>query len=61
MHGIATIVIMLQEVCHQYWNGKTGEKGTQNYGEFSVTTVETLNQDGFVQRRFCISCPKVRN
>ena len=52
------ILIMLQEVCYQYW---PGESGTEKYGEFSVSTLETLNQEGFVQQLFSISDPKVRN
>ena len=59
-HGVTTIIVMPQEVCHQYWCGTSGEKGTEMYGEFSVATLETLNQDGFVERHFSISDPKVR-
>ena len=47
-----------QEVCHQYWpDGST--KGVQKYGEYSVSVLQTTEQDGFIERVISITNPKV--
>ena len=54
----ATIFSAPQEVCHQYWpDGST--KGVQKYGEYSVSVLQTTEQDGFVERVISITNPKV--
>ena len=55
----ATIFSSPQEVCHQYWpDGST--KGVQKYGEYSVSVLQTTEQDGFIERVISITNPKVR-
>ena len=44
-----------QEICYQYWPGKSSE--TEKNGEFSVTMLEMVNRDGFVQRLISITDP----
>jgi len=48
-----------QEICYQYWPGKLSE--TVKNGECSVTVLEMVNRDGFVQRLISITDPKVRH
>ena len=50
----------LQEVCHQYW--PTGDtKGGKKYGEFNVSVLQVMQQDGFIQRMLSVTNPKVRD
>ena len=48
-----------QEICYQYWPGKSSE--TVKNGEFSVSMLEMVNRDGFVQRLISITDPKARH
>jgi len=64
--GVITTVLLLfslrnisQEICYQYWPGKSSE--TEKNGEFSVTVLEIVNRDGFVQRLISITDPKARH
>ena len=66
--GIITTVLLLfswcnniisQEICYQYWPGSSSE--TEKNGEFSVTMLEMVNRDGFVQRLISITDPKARH
>jgi len=64
--GIITTVLLLfswcnisQEICYQYWPGKSSD--TEKNGEFSVTMLEMVNRDGFVQRLISITDPKARH
>jgi len=52
--------VLLQEICYRYWPSNTGDKGTQEFGEFSVSTLEAVIQDGFVQRLFGVTNSKAR-
>ena len=58
-----TVVIFLmqcaQEICYQYWPGKSSE--TEKNGEFNVSMLKMVNQDGFVQRLISITDPKARH
>jgi len=64
--GIITTVLLLfswhnisQKICYQYWPGKSSE--TEKNEEFSVTVLEMVNRDGFVQRLISITDPKARH
>ena len=48
----------LQEVCHQYWPDGS-PKGVQKYGEYSVSILQAIEQDGFIERVISITNPKV--
>ena len=50
----------LQEVCHQYWPTGDTRRG-QKYGEFNVSVLQATQQDGFIQRVFSVTNPKVRD
>ena len=52
-------IISLQEVCHQYWPADN-TKGVQKYGEFTVSVLQTTEQeDCFIQRNISITNPEV--
>ena len=61
-HGLAVNLAitfsLLQEVCHQYWPDSSTNR-VQKYGEYSVSVLQTTEQDGFIEHVISITNPKV--
>ena len=57
LFSIATTFIS-QEVCYQYWPSDD-TKGVQKYGEFTVSVLQTMKENGFIQHNMSITNPKV--
>ena len=52
------VTFLSQEVCYQYWPADD-TKGMEKYGEFTVSVLQSIQQNGFIQRNISITNPKV--
>ena len=52
------VTFLSQEVCYQYWPADD-TKGMEKYGEFTVSVLQAIQQNGFIQRNISITNPKV--